>query len=167
MKALKSTTSFQSAKAQGGFTLIELVMVIVILGILSAFALPRFADVSTDARKSTVNALAGAIKSAASIAHSSQLVTGAADNTPVSLDNQSVTMIAGYPTADAGGIVAAANIDTTNDFVLGGGGSGEAVDVTFQPKGKAVATCQVTYTSGKSSAAPKSSYKVTVVTTGC
>ncbi len=61
---------------QQGFTMIELIMVIVILGVLAAVAMPRFFDLSTDARISKMQAALGAIKSGSAIAHSAYLVAG-------------------------------------------------------------------------------------------
>ena len=54
-------------KVQAGFTLIELVVVIVILGILAAVALPKFIDLTGDASNSAVQGVAGALASASSI----------------------------------------------------------------------------------------------------
>jgi prepilin-type N-terminal cleavage/methylation domain-containing protein len=50
-----------------GFTLIELIIVIVLLGVLSAFALPRFADLSSNAEDAVVEGFVGAIRSARSV----------------------------------------------------------------------------------------------------
>ena len=154
-------------KKQSGFTLIELIMVIVILGVLSAFALPRFADFGSDARTASVQALAGAIKAAASIAHAQQLADGATLGTSVTLDGFPVTMVNGYPTADADGISTAAQIDTTNDYTATAGGTAGAATITYT----LIASCTVTYTAADATVdntAPLTAgILVTIVSSGC
>jgi len=97
-------------KHQSGFTLIELIMVIVILGVLAATAIPKFADLKTDARLSALEGLKGSMDSAAAIAHGVQQVKGYASNVAVTLAGQAVSMVNGYPTAAGSGIMAALDI---------------------------------------------------------
>jgi MSHA pilin protein MshA len=54
-------------KKQSGFTLIELVMVIVILGVLAVTAMPKFLDLKTDAQRAALNGVAGSLASSAAI----------------------------------------------------------------------------------------------------
>lgn len=63
-------------RLQKGFTLIELVVVIVILGILAASAAPKFMDLQSDARKSALQGMQGAVKSAASMTYSKSILSG-------------------------------------------------------------------------------------------
>ena len=136
-----------SARKEKGFTLIELVMVIVILGILAAFALPRFADLGGDARASTIQGAAGSVKSAASIAHSAWLADGNEPD-PVDLDGVGVDMSGdGYPLLTTGGIGAASQLDAA-DYEIADEGDGTAT-VTLTGFTAAPANeCQFTYDSG-------------------
>jgi MSHA pilin protein MshA len=150
-------------KQQGGFTLIELIMVIVILGILAAFALPRFADFSGDARKATVNGVAGSLRSASAIAHAAQLAAGDSGSASVTLEGETITMIDGYPTANAPGIENAAQVDGI-DATSGAATAGATI--TFTPDGGG-ASCQVTYTAANAGATPPTAVVVAVSDGGC
>jgi MSHA pilin protein MshA len=88
------------SRQQRGFTLIELVVVIVILGILAAFAVPRFMGMEGEARAATVKNLGGSLRSAAALARAKCQAQGCGSAGNVVIEGQSVTMVNGYPNRD-------------------------------------------------------------------
>ncbi|MGO2341472.1 type II secretion system protein [Vibrio litoralis] len=107
-------------KKQNGFTLIELVVVIVILGILAVTAAPKFLNLQDDAKVSAVKGLAGAMKGAAGITYGKAAVRGVESKATHQLDipgvSGAVTLIYGYPAANALGIAKVVDGLQTDDW---------------------------------------------------
>lgn len=78
MKAVPNTQAGAAARNEAGFTLIELVIVIVILGILASVAIPKYEDMREQARTAALKGQLGAIRSTVAIQYSKNALNGAA-----------------------------------------------------------------------------------------
>ncbi len=118
-----------------GFTLIELVVVITILGILAAFAVPRFINMQSNARASAIGSLQGALRSASALTHSMWMVSGQPNT--IGVEGAVITMTNGYP-----------NLTTIDDTLVDASGfSYDPLTGIFTKTGATTgATCSATYT---------------------
>lgn len=161
-------------KRQGGFTLIELVVVIVILGILAVTAAPRFLNLQEDARKASIEGLKGAVQGAAGIVYGKAAIGGVETKAGQEVDG--IDAEYGYPAATADGIGAAvigldsnskdwssiAGTDTDDDegtFVATFYDSALTTEALIK-----ATTCYITYTEAKDK---DDTYTVVTDTSGC
>lgn len=132
--------------AHNGFTLIELIVVIVILGVLAATALQRFVDLGREARIAKLEAARGSVASAAALANSAVIVKGLDPSAPISMGGAAVELLFGYPSADTSGIVVAAGLSGSDYTFLPGGPADPAGSIVIAvPGAPAVDGCSFVY----------------------
>ena len=168
-------SSFRTSHKQAGFTLVELVTVILILGVLAAVALPKYADLQGKAREAKVKTVAGSMKAAAGLVKAAALVNlgtcSAATAGSVVMEGTNIALNHCYPQAlgnFATGILAAANVTAADSWQISPtrpGGAAVGTALTIQLTDAATpANCSITYTSPAATNTPSS---VTSTLTGC
>ncbi|WP_017220211.1 pilus assembly FimT family protein [Moritella dasanensis] len=99
----KNTHANSSYAKSSGFTLIELVIVIVVLGILAATAIPKFINLKTDTKARNLESIAGSMRSALQLVHAQAVIKGQDGSTgSIDINGTTVPLINGYPSLSYG-----------------------------------------------------------------
>lgn len=166
------------ANKQAGFTLVELIIVIVILGILAVTAAPRFLNLQGDANASTLEGVQGSIRSGMNIVNGKAIIANvqnkAETDTPTPIV-EDVALRFGYPAGTIGAFEAFLDIDfadvttaatnaDTADFNLSGGDDATSTVTIFPNSYLVTDACRIEYVPATDKDTPPT---VTILTDDC
>ncbi|ARD20935.1 prepilin-type N-terminal cleavage/methylation domain-containing protein [Shewanella japonica] len=177
--AINSTSGSIKLTSTKGFTLIELVIVIITLGVLAVIAAPKFINLQSDAKIATVQGVKAAIQSSLDLAYSRAAIDGVEkdDRSLIDYNGEVIEMKLGYPEAfgenDGGGLPQMLEIGSEIDFCFGSGSCTPNVEVGSSnvrygyDLDDETINCHVRYIEPTGTGGSATTYTLTVDITGC